>query len=208
MTTTSTTIVNEALAMIDSQAVIISLTDGTVEANAASQVYTPTLQLLLREMDPDFARAIGALAPVTQAPTPGELASPLPPWQYEYVYPADCLRVRQVAPPPSGLGALSDPYDPQPILWEVGVDLNGGGSDVPVKVILTNQQNALIAYTTSDISEAVFDAAFVEVFARRLSNPLAMAIAGRPDFARELLEESERYAGLAELVDERADGSA
>jgi hypothetical protein len=33
--------------------------------------------------------------------------------------------------------------------------------------------------------------------ARRLANPLAMALAGRPDFARELLQESQQYASIA-----------
>ncbi|HLX18466.1 MAG TPA: hypothetical protein VKS24_25035 [Bradyrhizobium sp.] len=194
-------IVNEALAMIDSQATITALNDGSVEANAATQIYTPTLQMLLRQLDPDFARTTNALVAAAAS-------SPLPPFQYEYAYPADCLRARQVAPPPTGTGSLADPFDPRPIPSEIAYDPNGGGVSTPEKVILTNQQNAWLSYTTSNVTEAMFDAAFVEAFARRIASPLAMAIAGRPDFARELLEEAERYAALAELVDERADGSA
>lgn len=201
MANTPASIVNEALTFIDSQAFITNLTDGSVEANAAAVVYQPTMYLLMREMDPDFARTTAVLALAATA-------SPLPPFQYEYLYPTDCLRARQVAPPPSGLGALVDPYDPQPIPSEVAYDPNAQGAAVPAKVILTNQQNAWLSYTTSNATEADMDPAFVEAFARRLANPLAMAIAGRPDFAKEVLEQSERYAGLAELVDESSDGRA
>lgn len=199
--TTSADIVNRALELIDSQSFITSLSDSTTEAQAASVVYTPTVQLLLRELDPDFARATVTL-------TASGAPSVVPPWSYEYGYPADCLRARQVRPPVSGAGSLADPYDPQPVLAQVSFDPNGGGASVAAKVILTNQQNALLNYTTSAVTENQWDAAFAEAVARRLGNPLAMAISGRPDFARELLEESERYAGMAELVDDSSDGTA
>jgi hypothetical protein len=199
---TPQSIVNYALEMIASQAQITALNDGTVEGDAAGVIYQPTLQLLMREMDPDFARTTAAL-------TAAATTSPLPPFAYEYVYPADCLRARQVAPPPAGTtGALADPFDPLPIPSEVAYDPNGGGASMPAKVILTNQQNAWLSYTTSNANEADMDAAFIEAFARRLGSPLAMAIAGRPDFANAILEQSERYAGLAELVDENSDGRA
>jgi hypothetical protein len=157
--------------------------------------------LTLREIDPDFARTQVALSA-------SGATAPLVPWSYEYLYPADCLRLRQVRPPSSGIGSLADPNDPQPVRAEVSYDPNGAGSTSPAKVILTNQQNALANYTTSSVTENQWDAVFREIVVRRLANPLAMAIAGRPDFARELLEEAERYAGLAELTDDSSDGTA
>jgi phage shock protein A len=69
-------------------------------------------------------------------------------------------------------------------------------------VILTNQNAALAVYTTNAMNENQWDSGFAEAVVRRLANPLGMAMAGRPDFARELLEESERYSQLAEAIDE------
>jgi hypothetical protein len=192
-------IVNAALVLINSQSQITALNDGSTEANAANAVYATVVQLLLRQMDPDFARTTAALA---LAPSPAIVA----PWAYEYTYPATCLRARQVAPPRSGAGSLADPFDPVPIRSSVQFDPNGGGANIPAKVILSNQQNALLVFTSAAVTENQWDAAFTEAAIRRLASPLAMAIAGHPDFARELLEEAERYAGMAELADESADG--
>jgi hypothetical protein len=189
---TSAQIVNSALEQIAAQTVITSLTDGSPAADAASIVYTPTLQLLLRELDPDFARYTVPLEIAVSPPS-------YPPWTYEYGYPADMLRLRQVRPPASGTGALADPNDPQPIRANVAFDVI---ASVNTKVILTNQQNALAVYTTSLVTEAMFDAVFVDAFIRRLANPLAMGLSGRPDFAKTILEQSAMMAQTAERVDE------
>lgn len=188
-------IVNAALVLINSQSQITALNDGSTEANAANAVYATVVQLLLRQMDPDFARKGGILVL-----NPNQTQTSATPFAFVYTYPADCLRVRQVAP---AIGAY-DVNDPQPVRAAIAFDpLTMGG---PAKVILSNQPSALAIYTTSLVTEAQFDPGFTEAVIRRLASPLAMAIAGRPDFARELLEESERYAGMAELADEAADG--
>lgn len=186
---TQITIVNAALALIGSQAVITALNDGSPAGNAAGVLYTPTLQFLLRSMDPDFARRTAALVPQANG-------TDVTTFTNEYQYPSDCLRLRQLQPV---IGSY-DPNDPQPIRGIVAFDpLTSGG---PAKVILCNLASGSAVYTTLNVTEALFDAAFVEEFERRLANPFAMAIAGRPDYARELLEEAERYAGLAELSEE------
>jgi hypothetical protein len=190
---TSTIVTNEALQQIAAQTRITSLTDGSPAANAASVVYAPTVQILLRELDPDFARYTFSL--VLSA-----AATPIPPWAYEYVYPTDMLRLRQVRPPNSGTGALTDPNDPQPVRANVAYDPIG--SPASPKVILTNQQNALAVYTTSLVTEAQWDSVFTDAIVRRLANPLAMALSGRPDFAKTILEQSAAMAQTAEAVDE------
>lgn len=189
MGTTVQTVVNSALEQIASQVRITSLTDGTPAANAANVVYASTVQILLREVDPDFARFTAALVA-------SGAATPVPPWAYEYVYPATCVRLRQVRPPGSGTGSLNDPNDPQPIRANVAFDGANG------KVILTNQQSALAVYTTSAVTEAQWDSVFTDAVVRRLANPLAMALSGRPDFAKTILEQSAMMAQTAEMVDE------
>ena len=186
------TVTNEALSFIASQKRITSLTDGSPAAQAASVLYAPTVELLLRELDPDFARFTLALTPAT-------ITSTTVPWAYAYVYPDDCLRLRQVRPPASGPGALADPNDPEPVLANVAFALN---TATPVKVVLTNQQNALGVYTSSLTSEAIWDSVFMDAVVRRLANPMAMALAGRPDFAKVILEQSAMVAATAEAVDD------
>lgn len=189
-TFTSVSVTNAALEMIGQQAQITSLSDGTPSANAATVIYQPVVQLLLRELDPDFARFTAALV-VSGAVTP------VAPWAYEYLYPTDCVRLRQVRP----LAGSYDRNDPQPILSQVAFDVI---ATVNTKVILTNQVTASAVYTSLTPTESQWDAGFAEAVSRRLANPLAMALAGRPDFARELLEESVRMAGMAEAMDDGA----
>ena len=183
---------NAALEQIASQTRITSLTDGSPVANQAAVVYQPTVELMLRELDPDFARYTFALA-LSAAVTP------VPPWAYEYLYPDDCLRLRQVRPPASGPGSAADPNDPQPIRANVAFDIIAA---VSTKVILTEQQNALAVYTTSLVTEAAWDSVFADAVIRRLANPLAMAVSGRPDFAKEILMQSAQMAKTAEAVEE------
>lgn len=192
MGTTVAAIVNAALEQIASQTQIESLGDNTPAAKAAAVVYAPTVQLMLRELDPDFARFTAPLA-LSAAVTP------VVPWAFEYLYPADCVRLRQVRPPGSGTGSLSDPNDPVPIRANVAFDTI---ATVVTKVILTNQINALAVYTSSSITEAQWDSVFADAVIRRLANPLAMALSGRPDFAEKLLMQSAQMAMTAEAVDD------
>lgn len=188
---TSVDVVNAALEQISAQTKITSLGDGSPAANAATVVYAPTVQLMLRELDPDFARTTnGALTAV--------IPSRIPQFAFEYIYPADCLRVRGLRPPPvPTAGAQSDPNDPRPIVWNVATDILAGST-----VIYTNQQNAALVYTTSLVTEDEWDSMFYDAVVRRLANPLAMALSGRPDFADKLLQQAEMVAGQADAVDD------
>lgn len=178
---TSTIVVNEALQHIGAQSFITSLTDGSPSAIAAAVIYVPTVNLMLREIEPDFARLTAPLAVSGVAPFP---------WAFSYAYPADCIRLRQVMPM-----SLVDPNDPFPVRANVAVV---GG----VKVIVTNLSPAQAVYTSSAVTEAQWDSAFQDAVVRRLANPLAMALSGRPDFAREILETASAMAMTAESIDE------
>ena len=105
-------VVNYALELIAAQTTITSLGDGTPAGDAAAIVYAPIVQMLCRELDPDFCRFTAPLV-LSGAETP------VVPWAYEYVYPVDCLRARQVRPP----SGVADPNDPQPIRWVVAFDV-------------------------------------------------------------------------------------
>lgn len=185
--TTAAEVVNGALELIAAQTTITGTNpafDGSVAGNAAGVLYTPAVQLCLREISPSFARRTAALV-LSGGSNP-------PPWTISYTYPADCLRARRLRPLPG-----YNTNDPQPLRGAISYD-NG----LAVKVIVAGLAGLYLVYTSANPSESQWDAAFTEAVKRRLASPLAMALAGRPDFAKELLDEAERFASMAELLDE------
>lgn len=186
--TTQVAVVNYALELVATQSRITAINDGSAEANAAAVVYAPIVQLLLRELNPDFARTTNTLS-LSAAVTP------MPPWAYEYLYPSDCVWLRQIRP---AVGSYNV-NDPQPVRSAVAFDVI---SAVNTKVILANLASAQAVYTSSTPTEAQWDASFAEAVSRRLANPLAMALSGRPDFAKEILQEAEAMASEAEISDD------
>ena len=183
---TAADIVNRALELTARNVQVTGVNptfDGSPAGNAAGVLYTPAVNLVLRQLDPAFARRTAALVAAG-----GTIPAP---WSNEYTYPADCLRLRALRP------AAPVANDPQPIRRQIAFD-NG----LAVKVIVCNLAGALAVYTSSAPTETQWDWAFAEAVAKRLANPLAMALAGRPDFARELLDEAERAAAAADLFDE------
>lgn len=188
MTFLAADIVNQALELTAQQVRVTSLTDGTPAAIAANVIYIPTVSLMLRVMEPDFSRTLAVLTD-TGVPTPPD------PWNYQYLYPADCLRVLQVRP----ARGTYDPNTPGVVRWMIETSII---ATIPTKVVLTNQISASAIYVTNTVTEDMWDFAFMNAVVRRLANPLAMALAGRPDFAKELLEESSRAAAFADGADE------
>lgn len=183
---TAADIVNRALEMIGSQVQVTGSNptfDGTVAGNAAGVLYTPAVELVMRESNPSFARRTAALVAAA--------GSPITPWTQKYTYPADCMRMRALRP------ASYSANDPQPVRGAIAFD-----SVAALKVIVTNAASALAVYTSNAVVESQFDPSFCEALARKLANPLAMALQGRPDFSRELLAEAQQYESMAELIDE------
>lgn len=174
--TTSADIVNQALEFINSQARITALTDNSVEAIAAQVLYVPTVNLVLRQSDPEFAKRTAILVAVSDAvPSP---------WPFGYVYPADCVRLRQLMPSPSYIAANTN--DPLAVNWTVAAD----NTTITNKVIYGNVGGAQAVYTSNAVTENQWDSMFTRAVVEALASPLAMAIAGRPDFAKALMEQA------------------
>lgn len=167
--TTSLDLVNRALTEIAGRQPLAVLNTSTAAGRAALQLYDPAVEMLLRQQDWEFSRASVALS--TQAGTP-----PLQ-WDFQYTYPTDCLRVRQVVP------ATWDDFDPHQVVWDVGTVSS-------VRVIWTNEDSASLIYTTNAITPNEMDAVFQEQLVRYLGSMFAMPIGGRPDFSREMLQQA------------------
>ena len=105
---TPTTIANQALSSIGNRSTIASLAEQSNEAIQANMHFNNTRDELLRMAPWDGAFNSNVLQLITATPgTPENPTNaplmwnktlPMPPWAYEYTYPADCLRACYVIP--------------------------------------------------------------------------------------------------------------
>ena len=173
--TTPTDIVNRALTEIAARQPLggtYPTFDGSAAGIAAAQLYEPAVEFLLRQQDWEFARMVVDLTESGTAPLQ---------WTYQYLYPDDCVRVRQVVP------ASWDIDDPYAVRWDVGTALI---ASVETRVLWTTEVNAGLVYTTDSVTEDEWDSMFTEQMVRYLGSMLVMPVGGRPDFSREFLNQA------------------
>ena len=175
--TSPTDIVNQAIQLIgDDQPPVTGVYptfDHSPAGVAAASLYGPCVATVGRQFGWDFERSIVALAASGNVPPLG--------WTYEYVYPPMGVEVWQLMPP-----EISDANNPLPQNWSVGnTQVNGA----PTKVIWSNLQGAMATYANQP-GPGVWDPLFQEAVVRLLASEMAVAVAGKPDTARDLLEQS------------------
>ena len=185
--------VNLALVRIGFKKRIGSLYDGSEAAIAALTVYAQTRDELLRQYDWDFAERTEPLSLLKYAPPTGYIPPvswgpqyPPVPWLFEYLYPADCLKVRAIKPIP--LFAFNP--DPQANEFSIGNDAPANAPSAPVKVLLCNVENAIIVYTGQVTNPAEWEADFIEGFAAALGRRLAPQLVGMDPAKMELQDEA------------------
>jgi hypothetical protein len=134
---------------------IQALTEATREARACRTHYEMARDATLRDHDWQFARKRVVLALLSEA---------FDGWTYGYAYPADCIAARSILNE-----ASTDPADA--IAYEVGV--NAAKS---AKVVLTEQEDAILVYTALVTNTSIYDASFVDALAWRLASELAVPL--------------------------------
>jgi hypothetical protein len=110
-----------------------SILEGSKGARIALRLYGQTRDALLRAKDYTFAERVTTL--VTNGQTAPE------PWLYEYTWPSDCLKIRQVYPLNPGTFPI---LDPRP---QLQTDYNDGRTTPASKAILANISPAALVYT-------------------------------------------------------------
>ena len=139
--------------------------DNTPAAVAANLFYTPKTRSLLRGANWAFCRRQSLLTLLRRAIESDGTAStdpPSQPWQFEYLVPSDCLRMRFLqqflttttsgtsVPLTSASGATIYPaYAVTRVPFVEAVDMSTGS---PRKTVLTNMQDAMLIYT-ADLSQ-------------------------------------------------------
>lgn len=170
-------VVNIALARIGYKQYIANIFEGSPAADAALDVYAQTRDELLRDGEWGFAQSNIVLILLKQAPVGGysppvawdPTINPPPPWTYEYAYPSDCLKLRNVKSSP----LFVRNYDPQPRGFAVEYD-----ATIPGKAIMTNVAAAIGVYTAQVTSPLLWEADFIEAVAAALGRRLAPVLMG------------------------------
>lgn len=170
-------IVNLALVRLGNKNRIGSIWDGSTEAKVALDCYSQTRDALLRDGDYGFAERNIVMTLLKQAPSYGYVppatwsnAYPPLPWNFEYFYPEDCLKIRALKPQ----SIFVQDFDPQPVVFR---ELNDNGFTPPKKVICCNVPNALLTYTAQVTDPTTWEASFIEEFAAALARRMAIGLA-------------------------------
>lgn len=169
--------INDALVRIGYKRRIGSIYEGTEAAKIALDIYSQTRDQMLRDGDYGFARGDIALALLKTAPAGGYVlngwtsAYPPLPWKYEYTYPSDCLKVRNLRTTP----IFIPDFDPQPSSFDTPNDNSYSPS---VKVIVTNVQNAICTYTRQVTAITQWEPSAIEALCAEIGRRLAPALAG------------------------------
>lgn len=157
-------VVNLALHNIGYKLRLANLYDGSEAANTALDIYAQTRDDALRDGNWSFAERNMVLELLKTAPANyfdaqwDPANNPPPPWRFEYTYPTDCLRIRQVKLTPM---LLFNPQ-PQPVLW---TDINDPAYTPPRRVIVCNIANAFLVYTGQVTDPALWPPDFVDALA-------------------------------------------
>lgn len=149
--------------------------------------------------------------------TTWQKGQPPPPWAYEYMYPADCLRPLWIVPQfttgfASGVpittaitGGAPQFWNGPPVKFAVGIDqlINGvpavGGADT--RVIWTNQENAVLTYIKQVTDPGVMDQMFIQAWVAGLAARLVVALSGSKELANIKIKEANGFVALARQAD-------
>ena len=187
-------IANRALLAIGGRAQISSLdpSDGSVEADAITQLWQPTFEQLARTAPWNCLgkqvtlSLIAAASGTPENPEGTTLPIPPTPWLYAYAYPSDCLDVRYIVPSyPANTGTTTPAF---PVNVAAPAWLPTGGQ-IPFKVqrievapasdllaILTNQELAQAVYTVNSSNPQGWDSLFQEAMVASLGAFLVPAL--------------------------------
>lgn len=179
---------NLALDGIGSRSTISSFNENSAEARAISRHYAVCRDEILSAAHWNFARKQVALTLLRDATATPPDTVPQP-WLYEYAYPSDCVQARYILPQlqageVSGANAPAIPeWVGAPVRFLISSDNDNSGNQIVV--ILTNQVQAGLVYTSRVTNPQLFDASFVQALAALIASRIAIALTGDKQLARD-----------------------
>jgi hypothetical protein len=185
---------NMALSEVPAQR-LDSEDERSVEAEACENSYKPALELLIDAVKPDFATRRAILAPITN-----DRAHE---WAFAYRLPTDCIEPTLILP-----FLASDPTSSSPDYSVVG-KLRGFEGGIPFRVsdgvIYTNQEQVVLEYVSSDVSEAMFSPLFARALAFELASRIVMPIKKDRTRQGDLIKAAEAWRERAKAADMNRD---
>lgn len=154
-------ICNMALSHLGQEKGIASFVERSAAANACSQFYQITRDMVLRAFPWPFATKIQALALVKKNPNDE--------WGYSYRIPSDCLQTRKIQS-----GCRNDDKSTR-IRFRISSDDTGG-------LILTDKEDAILEYTQKITDSQRFSPDFTIALSRLLAFHIAPRIIGQDPF--------------------------
>lgn len=152
---------NAALARIGYKLRIGNMLEGSPASKIFLDFYGQTRDDLLRSGDWGFAEKIAAGTITGSAPAP---------WLYQYQYPADCLKLKQVFPP----SYTTNLNNPTPQLFRIGSGVSGTAS---IEAIWSQTQTATLVYTSQVTNPSLWEPMFMEALIEALARRVAPALA-------------------------------
>lgn len=214
---------NRALGAVGTRSSITSFVENSNEARAATNWYDACRKALLRMAPWNCAQNYNILTvfkaapgtpenPGLNAPTTWNKTIPPPPWAYEYTYPSDCLRPLWIIPQfatgfASGgvpittavTGGTPSYWNGPPVRFKVSIDQDQFGNDL--RVILTNQSQAILAYLKDVQDSQIWDDQFVEAFVAVLSARFIFQLVGDKALANMKIQDANNLVQLARVGD-------
>ena len=209
---------NLSLLSIGARASVSSIfpSDGSTQADACATLFSFVFQQLARTArwgclnKQVTLTLIQAAQGTPENPTGTTLPLPQQPWLYAYLYPSDCLLMRQVFPPVTSTAStpnqtsLNNNVAPvintdYQIRYATGYSTDTSGN--PLEVILTNQENAVANYIVDQQDPASWDALFTSAFVASLGAFLVPALSLNPPLMQQQIQVAERMIALARAQD-------
>lgn len=174
-------VLNVALRQIGYRMRVGSLFDGSEAASQALDIYAQTRDAVLRSANWSFAEKIAA-GVLTAPQTPPQ------PWLFEYTYPTDCMRLRNVF----NATYLADQNNPLPVRYTVAGPDNA-------KVVWTRVAGPTFVYTRQVTDPTRWEPLFVETLATQLGERLA-AVLNIKEGTKMEMERAKLIGSLAESI--------
>ncbi len=227
--TSEVDIANRAMQLIGTRTTIAALSEDSNEARQVSVIIDELRDELLRLAPWTCAKNTATLALICAAPgtpenpTAGtsqwQKGQPPPPWAYEYAYPSDCIRPLWVVPQfstgfASGVpittavtGGAPSFWNGPPVRFAVGIDqinpqtglVDVDGEDT--RVILTNQEQAILVYVKRVTNVDVMDPQFRSAWAHALASRLTMQLTGDKALANQQVQLANQQIQIARAGD-------
>jgi len=226
--TSITDIANRSLSAIGTRSQIADLSEDSNEARACKLLLEPLRDEVLRMAPWNCAMNFQNLSLICSAPgTPENPGAglpvwgkgvPPPPWSYEYAYPSDCLRPVYVVPQfttgfTSGVPITTAVTGGAPAFWngppvrfkvaidQIGVDGRPSSTGTDARVILTNQEQAILSYIKRVENPGVWDDQFQQALVAALASRLVIALTGDKGLAQLKIQEANQFIMLARQSD-------